>query len=573
MSIGMYIRKCFIIKSYEIYAELIKYDIEEYERLNKIKQDYKKVYWITGYKEGGAIANILAAKLRDRGQQVYAYTFGSPMTIYNNGDEPGYTKTGYSARYDCIFNIINEDDPYAYIMPQSLGFSRYGMTCYGDGNKVLNGYIEYKPNKEMREEVLEYVNLIYKDNEKKTRTYTYSGKVYNETVKENGKNVVYKTIKDYIEGFMKYIHMDRKEGEIVAKNQSGMNIITKNLEYFCKLGSKYPIKNLKNKIKLNYPQFKRAGDADVYYIISREMENSNITNIVNLYDKKDNKIKGKIATRSYIAMDKALKDMGSWYSNNVYTYNAYSDKDFQRDGNTLTFSGRFQYDYDKASENAKKQRDDRVNVYNGKLFTKLLEDKTLTKEYIYQQLYLIEKFIDIKSYKTELETFKGHVGSHALYPCELLEDVYYEKYKEVGDDCSAMSLATMYYATRGVMDEYDAIDIHELGGGTLESANEKDILYKNLKEIGFEKIPVKNGTFDELQSGDLLVSSSHYEFYYTTDGSKKTRFGWGSVKDKFPNDKNSLIENPGKPYFNCRGFGKKEFSYIYRLVKKEGYVE
>lgn len=80
--------------------------------------------------------------VRDMGQSVYAYTFGAPMTIYNNSDEPGYTKTGYSAINDCIFNIVNEEDTYAYIMPQELGFSRYGMTCFGGGSKLMgNTYI------------------------------------------------------------------------------------------------------------------------------------------------------------------------------------------------------------------------------------------------------------------------------------------------------------------------------------------------------------------------------------------------------------------------------------------------
>ena len=30
----------------------------------------------------------------------YAYTFGSPMTIYNNSDVEGYSRIGYSVRYD-----------------------------------------------------------------------------------------------------------------------------------------------------------------------------------------------------------------------------------------------------------------------------------------------------------------------------------------------------------------------------------------------------------------------------------------------------------------------------------------
>ena len=124
----------------------------------------------------------------------------------------------------------------------------------------------------------------------------------------------------------------------------------------------------------------------------------------------------------------------------------------------------------------------------------------------------------------------------------------------------------MYYATKGAMDEYDSLDIYELGGGTLYTySKDTDVRIKDLDYIGFEKIPVKSGTFDELESGDILVSSNHYEFYYVDSSGKRTSFGWGSVKDKFPNKNCSLKEVPGQSYFHCAGFGNKEFKYIYRL--------
>ena len=152
------------VKSYEIYAEMIKYDImETYTKLtlNNIEKEYKKVYWITGYKEGGAIANILAAKLRDMGETVYAYTFGAPMTIYNNTDEPGYTKTGYSGRYYGIFNVVNEDDVYASMMPQEMGFSRYGKTCFGDGGGIAN--YNSSSIKAERDKVYKKFNYMFKN--------------------------------------------------------------------------------------------------------------------------------------------------------------------------------------------------------------------------------------------------------------------------------------------------------------------------------------------------------------------------------------------------------------------------
>ena len=80
-----------------------------------------------GYKEGGAIANILASKLIDHAKDVYAYTFASPYTLYNNPDAVGeadnlkqpISRTGYLARHDSIFNIVNEVVAYCFVMPLS----------------------------------------------------------------------------------------------------------------------------------------------------------------------------------------------------------------------------------------------------------------------------------------------------------------------------------------------------------------------------------------------------------------------------------------------------------------------
>lgn len=285
------------VKSYEVYAEMIKYDIDDYIRENHLYGDYKRVYWITGYKEGGAIANILAAKLRDMGATVYAYTFGSPMTIYNNPDEPGYTKTGYSARYDCIFNVVNEDDAYAYMMPQSLGFSRYGMTCFASGKEKMSG--SYNGSEEVRKETIETFNKIYKnkklkDMKQQSRTFTYNNEDYKETFKikidsNTTIETTYKTIQDYLSAFLDVINKNRT---MTLPKEDVNSIIA-----FCQRGAKANnIKVFKNKLKVNYDKLKQAGQEDVYYTLAKQMDNADITNVVNLHDLKERGI--RVATVS-----------------------------------------------------------------------------------------------------------------------------------------------------------------------------------------------------------------------------------------------------------------------------------
>ena len=255
----------------------------------------------------------------------------------------------------------------------------------------------------------------------------------------------------------------------------------------------------------------------------------------------------------YIPIAKALKDIGTWSAETMYTYNAYSETDLKRGHTTFTsFNERFKYDYSKASSVSKVDREIRIASFN-----------EINQTYKYSN----DTINSIKDYNTKLESFKDHVGEHALYPCKYLDENCYKNYKMISDDCGSFAMAVWYYATKGDMDKYDVLNIYELGGGLLGTISTSSTIYMGLDEIGFERIPVKNGIFDELKSGDLLVSSNHYEYYYITEDGKKTSFSWGSVKSKFPNNINSIVENKGHNFFKDKWVDDREYKYIYRLKK------
>lgn len=255
---------------------------------------------------------------------------------------------------------------------------------------------------------------------------------------------------------------------------------------------------------------------------------------------------------NYIPITKALKDIGTWSTETMYTYNAYSETDFKRGSATFSsLNERFKYDYSKASDISKVDREIRIASFN-----------EINSTYKYSN----DTINSIRDYNTKLESFKSHIGEHALYPCKYLDEDCYKNYKMISDDCSSNAMVVWYYATKGDMDKYDVLNIYELGGGKLMYASASDATYKALNKLGFERIPVKNGTFDELESGDLLVSNNHYEFYYISEDGKKTSFSWGSVKSKFPNSTNSIEENKGKNYFKDKWVKNRQYKYIYRLV-------
>lgn len=79
--------------------------------------DGETVFWITGQSRGGAIANVLAARLSDNidGVKIFAYTFEAPATV----------DAGMAGNYKFIHNYVCSDDLVAQIPP--WGMTRYGV--------------------------------------------------------------------------------------------------------------------------------------------------------------------------------------------------------------------------------------------------------------------------------------------------------------------------------------------------------------------------------------------------------------------------------------------------------------
>ena len=75
-------------------------------------------FFITGYSRGGAVANILSKRLCDRygTDSVRCYTIASPAV----------TISRRQARYNCIFNLVRDEDIFTRLPPDSWGYSRYG---------------------------------------------------------------------------------------------------------------------------------------------------------------------------------------------------------------------------------------------------------------------------------------------------------------------------------------------------------------------------------------------------------------------------------------------------------------
>ena len=75
-------------------------------------------FFLTGYSRGGAVANILAKRLCDRYglERVCAYTFASPST----------TLSRHTNRYNCIYNLVRQEDLFTRVPPEGWGYTKYG---------------------------------------------------------------------------------------------------------------------------------------------------------------------------------------------------------------------------------------------------------------------------------------------------------------------------------------------------------------------------------------------------------------------------------------------------------------
>ena len=78
-------------------------------------------FLMTGHSRGGAVANLLAARLPEEGwakkENIYGYTFAAPA-VSTDAEEEGYEN---------IFNIVNEDDLVPQVPLSAWGYHRYGV--------------------------------------------------------------------------------------------------------------------------------------------------------------------------------------------------------------------------------------------------------------------------------------------------------------------------------------------------------------------------------------------------------------------------------------------------------------
>ena len=129
-------------KSFTLATDYSFGKLSSYLERNKIGKKNLKLI-VSGHSRGGAVANLLGAKIAREGclaykKNVYTYTFAAPSPTC----DPERTDKKYSA----IFNFINDEDFVIKCMPREWGYGRYGVTFSLPSKNSARKYGEILPD-------------------------------------------------------------------------------------------------------------------------------------------------------------------------------------------------------------------------------------------------------------------------------------------------------------------------------------------------------------------------------------------------------------------------------------------
>ena len=108
-------------KGFYVTEERIKEFVSQYVAVY-LSDAENLTYWITGHSRGAALSNILAARLIDEGNDVFAYTFATPSTTISASKN--------DSKYGSIFNFANTSDFVTYVPLKEWDFGCYGVTKF-----------------------------------------------------------------------------------------------------------------------------------------------------------------------------------------------------------------------------------------------------------------------------------------------------------------------------------------------------------------------------------------------------------------------------------------------------------
>ena len=597
-----------LLGSDEDYKEYhhIGYDITAsriFENVLRFTENYnnnQKVFFITGARSAGGVANLLSKKLIDKfgSSSVYGYTFNAVSTINGNMIPEGRKLP--NLKYAPIMNIYNDDEMMVMFTSEETNMYKYGTKVHMSLSENYQGKVKTAFNKvhpkgyskNMKNNVVDIINRTFNINLR-----GYSAFVFGMTGTEwEYGDVEFNYTSDEIKNnYATAIHeglSDERKDELLLFWAGLYNVSRNDSAYAAFENEAY--NNVRDLEKLkNVPKDfgKDAVDSNTDVNAFNNAQNNSDNQLINTAISYENNNNQDYLDSGKTLID-AIKELARFYINNVPTYKATLRSDLC----TIPASNA---NLDKKTMGAA------AYVYRSYMFDSLTELKT-------------DKF---------LINHKARTGFDGAYDMNKFS-------RYTGDFCGDFAMSAIRIDANGKRGEDMSLwDVKEYPPsqkrkrdvpvygfnlhntlaksmyGALEDANGNAINdtptaegswnFENaMKNLGYEKIKVTaDMTIDDLKVGDLLISKDHAEFYVgiaysseyyrnnadLTENLKKKSgtkvihdtygphrrlvsgdkapgtFGWGNVHDEFPvEDKN------GKHYTY---FFKNDDEAYYRLCQ------
>ena len=121
-------------KGFDVSTNRVMGFIEQY--ISGIKSEKtQQILYLFGHSRGGAISNLVAKKMIDKGHEVVAYNMGSPFTTTSSDTS--------NSKYSHIYNYVNQVDAITSIPSAQWGFKRYGTDIRFDVRNYKEQFKQY----------------------------------------------------------------------------------------------------------------------------------------------------------------------------------------------------------------------------------------------------------------------------------------------------------------------------------------------------------------------------------------------------------------------------------------------
>ena len=121
-------------KGFDVAANRCLEVIDDY-KTRVLDQNSQQIFYIFGHSRGGAIANVLAAKLVDLGYQTVSYALASPAVTTSNN--------AHDEKYNHLYSYTCYEDPVTKALSFDLNFKRYGKTISFSIKDYLKEFKQY----------------------------------------------------------------------------------------------------------------------------------------------------------------------------------------------------------------------------------------------------------------------------------------------------------------------------------------------------------------------------------------------------------------------------------------------